>query len=90
MNKAQEFLKERGINPIEPIYWDIHDCAINAKNSFSRVELKDLLETYHESRVKAIFKSKTKTYCYKTHDVPAISKIKELAIKFYKRELLKQ
>lgn len=43
---TEEFLKERGINPIEPIYWDVMNCDKNAKETFSRIELKELLEAY--------------------------------------------
>ncbi len=43
MDNAKEYLEEKGIHPTEPIYWDLGKTTI---------ELHDLLEDYHQSKLK--------------------------------------
>lgn len=39
--KAEEFLRDKGINPIEPIYWDTTDV-----HGDRYIEINDLMEEY--------------------------------------------
>jgi len=43
MTKAEIFLKEKGIHPTEPIYWDLVNKTI---------PLNELMEEYHQSQLK--------------------------------------
>ena len=47
MNKAEEYLKEKGFNPSEPIYW-FSDNKI--------IPLDKLMEDYHQQRLKELTK----------------------------------
>ena len=53
MNRAEAFLKQRGIDPLLPISCDLM-CEVKPKTSFSQIELKQLLKDFLNHEVNAI------------------------------------